>query len=314
MTACKRWGSTRLSTSHIFTVLTCIFVAGITFPGAAAQIERRADIGAHRLYYQLQGKGSPLIIIEVGVGESFRSWTSIVAEVSKATSVLVYDRAGYGQSDMGPLPRDAKSEAADLWDLLKKAALKGPFIIVGHSLGGLNMQVFAHDHPDAVAGMVLLDPPPRDWMAGGSFPRLRQLFLQTVEEMTRAAESAERSNDKAERSRAPFLRTISSEHKEMFGNTAKQILSIPSFGNMKIVVIASGRTNPAFGDEAEAFQKHWIEECRKLSRLSKAGEFVLAENSGHHIHRDAPELVLSVIKRLIGPATRDIPEKKENMR
>jgi len=277
-----------------------IFFLNLTsFGNAIAQVENKVVVGPHRLFYQLHGKGSPLVIIDVGVGESFQSWASVVAEISKTTSVLVYDRAGYGQSEMGPLPRDAKNEAADLKRLLRNAKIPGPVVLLGHSLGALNMQVFAHEYPEDVTGMVLLDPPPRDWMAGRSFPRLKELFIRTVEEMTRAAESAERSNDEAERSRAPFLRTISSEHGEMFGNTARQILSITSFGNLRMIVIAAGMANPAFGDEAGAYQKFWIEESRKLSRLSRAGEFVLAERSGHHIHRDAPELVFAAIRKLV---------------
>jgi len=288
--------------------------AVIVFWISAVQAERPAEIGPHKLFYQLQGKGSPLVIIDVGAGESFRSWTPIVAEIAKEATVLIYDRAGYGQSAPGPLPRDAKSEASDLWALLEKAALKGPFVLVGHSLGGLNMQVFGHDHPEAVAGMVLCDPPPRDWLEGGSFPKLRQLFMRTVDEFTRAAERAEQSNDPAERNRAPFLRTLSSEHKEMFGNTAKQVLSIPSFGRTRIIVIAAARSNAAFGEEADAFQKYWIEESRKLSLLSSAGEFVLAERSGHQIHRDAPGLVLAAVKKLIGAAIKDIAKIKEKVR
>jgi pimeloyl-ACP methyl ester carboxylesterase len=281
---------------------------------STVRAERREDAGPQKLFYQLQGKGSPLVILDVGAGESFRSWTSVVAEVAKETAVLVYDRAGYGRSEPGPPPRDARSETVDLWALLQKAALRGPYVLVGHSLGGLNMQVFGHDHPEAVAGMVLCDPPPRDWLAGGSFPKLRQLFVRTVDEITRAAERAERSDDPAERSRAPFLRTLSSEHREMFGSTAKQVLSIPSFGTMRMIVIAAGRSSPAFGEEADAFQKYWIEESRKLSLLSTAGEFVLAEHSGHQIHRDAPGLVLAAIKKLVGKADRRSPETKENMR
>ena len=279
--------------------ILCLVLNLTSFGSSASQAENMAAVGAHRLFYQLQGKGSPLVIIDVGVGESFQSWAPFVAELAKSTSVLVFDRAGYGQSDMGPLPRDAKSEAADLKALLGNAAIKGPYVLVGHSLGGLNMQVFAHNYPDNVSAMVLLDPPPRDWLAGRSFPRLKELFLRSVEELTRAAKDAEGSKIEAERSRAPFLRTISSEHEEMFGNTARQILSITSFGNLPMIVIAAGRSNPAFGQEAAAYQKYWIEESRALSRLSTAGEFILAEASGHHIHRDDPGLVLAAINKTV---------------
>jgi pimeloyl-ACP methyl ester carboxylesterase len=280
----------------------CFFFALAICFGGGLFAKNKVLVGSHHLFYELHGKGVPLVIIDVGVGESFQSWSSIVAEISKMTSILVYDRAGYGQSEMGPLPRDAKSEANDLVTLIRNARIPGPYVLVGHSLGGLNMQVFAHEYSNGVVGLVLLDPPPRDWMAGRSFPELKKQFLRSVEEMTGAAEEAGRSRNEAEKSRAPFLLTVASEHREMFSNTERQVNSILSFGKLRMIVIAAGKSNPAFGEEADAWQKYWIEESRKLSWLSTAGEFVLAERSGHHIHRDAPELVLAAIKKLVLPS------------
>ncbi len=104
---------------------------------AAAQTENSVDVGGHKLYYQLHGRGTPTVIVDVGVGESFQPWLPIAADLSKTASVLLYDRAGNARSGMGPLPRDAKVEAADLKALLRKAGIKGPYILVGHSLGGI---------------------------------------------------------------------------------------------------------------------------------------------------------------------------------
>ena len=139
-----------------------------------AQVENSVDVGGHRLFYQLHGRGAPTVVIDVGVGESFQSWLPIVSDLSQSASVLVYNRAGYGRSEMGPLPRNAKSEAADLKALLQKANLNGPYILVGHSLGGLNMQVFASAYPENIRGLVLLDPPPRSWLGGSAFEDLKR--------------------------------------------------------------------------------------------------------------------------------------------
>jgi len=266
---------------------------------SSVQVENMVDVGGHRLCYQLHGRGTPAVVLDVGVGESFQSWSSIVAELSLATSVLVYDRAGYGSSDMGPLPRHAKAEAADLRSLLRNAGVKGPYILVGHSLGGLNMQVFAGEYPADVAGMMLLDPPPRDWLAGNSFPDLKERFLRAAEDISKAAAAAGQPADEKGGRQASFMKTIASEHAEFFGNTGRQVLAVTSFGDLQLIVIAAARPNPAFGNEAEAYQKHWIEESRKLSRLSSAGEFILAERAGHHIHQDDPNLVLAAIRRLL---------------
>jgi pimeloyl-ACP methyl ester carboxylesterase len=231
--------------------------------------------------------------------ESFVSWTPVIADLAKSASVLAYDRAGYGRSEPGPLPRDARSEAADLNALLQKAGVKGPTILVGHSLGDLNVQVFARNFPDGVAGLVLLDPPPRGWLAGEAFPALKEMFLRVTADMAKSAEAAERSSVESDRRSAGFLRTVASEHQAMFGTTARDVLAITSFGNLPLVVIASEVPNPAFGSEAAAYQKYWIEESRKLSCLSTSGEFVLAAKSSHQIHRDNPGLVIAKIRKLL---------------
>jgi pimeloyl-ACP methyl ester carboxylesterase len=275
------------------------FVGSVGPAPAAAQTGRTVDVNGHRLYYELSGSGTPTVVIDVGVGESFASWGPVIADLAKSASVLVYDRAGYGRSGPGPLPRDAKAETADLKVLLQRAGVKGPYVLVGHSLGGLNMQAFAHSYPDGVTALVLLDPPPRGWLAGEAFPALKDMFLRVTGDMTKSADAAERSADENERRSATFLRTVASEHQSMFGTTARDVLAITSFGDLSLVVIASEVPNPAFGPEAAAYQTYWIEENRKLSRLSTAGEFVLATKSSHQIHRDNPGLVIAAIKKIL---------------
>ncbi len=159
-------------------IMGCLFaisswaIAGFSAsPIAIAQVENTVDVGGHRLFYQLHGQGTPTVVIDVGVGESFQSCLPLVSELSKTVSVLVYDRVGYGRSEIGPMPRDAKAEAADLKALLQKAKLNGPYVLVGHSLGGLNMQVFAHEYAENVRGLVLLAPPPRSWLEARTWSR-----------------------------------------------------------------------------------------------------------------------------------------------
>ncbi len=295
-------GGRRNLGGRLFVVWLALIGPGfLSYGRSAAQVGKTIDLGTRGLYCELHGSGKPTVIVDVGVGESFQSWSAVVAELSKTTSVFVYDRAGYGRSGTGPLPRDAGSEAADLHALLRKADIKGPYVLVGHSLGGLNMQVFAREQAADVAGLVLLDPPPRGWLAGDTFQGLKQMFLKVTADLAKEAEAAGRSRDESEARRASFLRTIASEQEEMFGRTAQQVIAVTSFGKLPMVVIASGRPNPMFGAEAEAWQRYWIGESRKLSGLSARGEFVLAERSGHQIHGDAPELVVAAIRRLVAP-------------
>jgi pimeloyl-ACP methyl ester carboxylesterase len=169
----------------ILGLLVVLALSAVSWGAACGN--KAGGVGGGRLFYRLDGSGRPLVIIDVGVGETFRTWTSMVAEIAKTTSVLVYDRAGYGESREGPYPRDGAREAAELSALLQAERIGGPYILVGHSLGGLNMQVFAAEHPSGVAGLLLLDPPPRGWLAGPAFPKLRVMFSGAAADLERAA-------------------------------------------------------------------------------------------------------------------------------
>ncbi|HNQ81167.1 MAG TPA: alpha/beta hydrolase [Candidatus Aminicenantes bacterium] len=289
----------RNNSGRLISAVVC-FLGALTACRAAGPAGRTVDVGGHRLYCELHGRGTPAVVIDVGAGESFKDWEAVVAALSPETAVVVYDRAGYGRSQAGPLPRDAKAEAADLEALLRKAEIPGPYVLVGHSLGGLNVQRFAHDFPADVAGLVLLDPPPRGWFAGEAFPGLKRMFRAAAEDLAAQAEAAKKSSDGDERMMASYLEAVASEHAAMFGTTASQVREAAAFGDLPLIVVAAGRPNPAFGEEAGAFQAYWIEENRALSRLSRKGEFILAENSGHRLHRDAPDTVLRAIRKLAG--------------
>jgi Predicted hydrolases or acyltransferases (alpha/beta hydrolase superfamily) len=179
------------NTGRLIPAVACILGVWTACP-AAGPSGRTVDVGGYRLYYELHGRGTPAVVLDVGVGESFKDWAAVVTALSPETAVVVYDRAGYGRSQAGPLPRDAKAEAADLKALLRKAGIPGPYVLAGHSLGGLNVQRFAHDFPGDVAGLVLLDPPPRRWLAGEAFPGLKRMFREAAEDLAAQAEAAKK--------------------------------------------------------------------------------------------------------------------------
>jgi len=118
---------------------------------------RLVDVGGYRLHIYCTGSGSPTVILEAGLGGASPIWARVQPEITKATQACSYDRAGSGWSDPGPDPRDAAQIARELHALLNGAHLAGPFVVVGHSYGGLYVRVFAAQYPEAVAGMVLLE-------------------------------------------------------------------------------------------------------------------------------------------------------------
>ncbi len=125
--------------------------------GGQAVAGRMVDVGGHRLYLACRGTGSPTVVLENGLGEHTPSWAWIVKNVALDTRVCAYDRAGQGWSESAGGPQDGVQLAADLHTLLKRAAVPGPYVLAGHSVGGSYALTFAARYPQQVAGMVLLD-------------------------------------------------------------------------------------------------------------------------------------------------------------
>src|SRR5262249_47184760 len=114
--------------------------------------------GGYRLHINCVGAGGPTVVIEAGWGDWSASWGSWVQpEVAKSAKVCVYDRAGMGWSEAGPLPRTAERFARELHTLVHNAKVTGPYVLVGHSSGGLTMRLFAHEYATEVTGVVLID-------------------------------------------------------------------------------------------------------------------------------------------------------------
>ena len=115
------------------------------------------DVGGHRLHMNCSGSGSPTVVLENGLGATSLTWTRITAAVSRTTRVCAYDRAGQGWSDDVGAPQDGLEVAADLHTLLARSGEQGPYVLVGHSAGGVYVMTYAAQYPDEVAGMALLD-------------------------------------------------------------------------------------------------------------------------------------------------------------
>lgn len=126
------------------------------------------DVGGYKLHIACTGAAhpdSPTVILEAGAGLLSPHWAWVQSTLAATTRVCAYDRAGYGWSEAGPAPRDAHQIATELHTLLEQAGLNGPYVLVGHSIGGLYIRVFAEQYPDAVAGLVLVDSSHPDQLA-----------------------------------------------------------------------------------------------------------------------------------------------------
>ena len=115
------------------------------------------EVDGHRLHMNCSGSGSPTVVLENGLGGTSVTWARITAEVSQTARVCAYDRAGQGWSDDVDAPQDSLAIAEDLHSLLARSGEAGPYVLVGHSAGGVYAMTYAARYPEDVAGMVLLD-------------------------------------------------------------------------------------------------------------------------------------------------------------
>jgi hypothetical protein len=161
------------SMTRIFRAVGVLLVVGLAVVVSALGLEqwrvhredarllppgKRVDVGGYRLHLDCRGEGSPIILLEGGLGLSASAWAWIQLQLAERSRVCTYDRAGYGWSEGGPSARSADRLVEDLHNLLGVAGEEPPFVLVGHSLGGLLVRAFHGAHPEEVAGLVLLDP------------------------------------------------------------------------------------------------------------------------------------------------------------
>jgi pimeloyl-ACP methyl ester carboxylesterase len=172
-------------------LIVILALAGATYQVIATANDQRTyappgqlvDVGGYRLHLHCIGTakpGSPTVILEAGAGMASPSWAWVQSAVGATTRVCAYDRAGYGWSDLGPTPRDAQQVTHELHTLLKRAAIASPYVLVGHSVGGMYVRVYTAQYPDEVAGLVLVDSSHPDQLTRSPATKAEQESFQRM--------------------------------------------------------------------------------------------------------------------------------------
>ena len=274
-------------------MLTVLLAVGMV----QAQEVRMVDVGSCELEVRLTGKGRPVVVIMTGAGDGYSTWNDIADSIAKETTVIQYDRAGYGNSETGPMPRSVSREVTELRALLRAVRARGPYVLVGHSLGTFHALEYARQYSKHVAGVVVIDPPPDTWLRGEVFPELLAMFKEAPTQMRAGAEQARQGGDlKA----ADFLATVASEHEALLSEDALAARSGQGLGEIPLIAIAAGVVNPQFGEEAEAYHEYWVGQTQELAERVENGRFIYAADSRHHVHLDDPGLVVEAILELVG--------------
>ena len=266
------------------------------------------DVGGYRLHIHCTGSGSPTVVIDAGLGDWSTSWGETVQPgVAKTTQVCTYDRAGMGWSDAGPLPRDASQFARELHTLLQNAHVPGPYVLVGHSLGGLPVRVFVHEYPEEVAGVVLIELMNSARFNAASAEVLSQSRSQSqpfsftamlarlgiarlLVKLPWIAPRVSANDDVyyARYIRTQSLQTTTNESQGMPASGA-EAAAVQSFGDLPLIVLTA-RLN----DDGS-----WQEWQKELLQLSSNSRQYFAENSGHTIQLDEPDAAVAAITEMV---------------
>lgn len=214
------------------------------------------DVGDHRLRIDCTGTGSPTVVLESGLGDASFYWARISAAVAPTTRVCVYDRAGRGWSEPAPKPQDGLAVAADLHTLLSKSGNAGPYVLVGHSSGGVYVRIFAAQYPDEVAGMVLLDAQPPDpftsltgysaFYAGtptlyGILPSVARLGVLRLAYASAYADLPEPARDEERADQASVRLQVSSRDEiSQLRASLREAMDLTSLDGLPLVVVTAG--------------------------------------------------------------------------
>lgn len=263
------------------------------------------DVGGYRLHINCTGTGSPTVIIDAGWGDWSLAWSWVQREVSKTTQVCTYDRAGLGYSEAGPLPRNARQIAQELHILLEQAGIAGPYILVGHSMGGLPVRVFVHDYPTQVSGVVLIEsmspgqmtqhpaeskPQTPSQTGGLSLPFL-MARIGLVRLLTGPSENLPADVKLAHAAFSVTPRSMQAWADEGAGmpESLAQANAIKGFGNLPLIVLTGGLNQ----------QTGWQTMQSELLQLSSNSHQLIAEKSGHNIEIDQPDAAVNAILDMV---------------
>lgn len=295
---------------------------------APGQIARLPD--GRRLNFRCSGAGAPTVILESGFGADSLAWPRVRARLESKLRVCSYDRAGYGFSDPGPLPRDGAAIARDLDRGLRAAKIRGPFILVGHSAGALYVRALYARRPSDVAGMVLVDPSVehqdrrfaaafgpgaggvqalRDRAARCQAAAQQHLLPSTEPDLERCApppdpkrSAAVNAAQRALRLRPATWSTQVSELDNLWTATSDQ-LDASTYGDLPIIVLTADGTYSAAPEQArEALSTLWFGLHRELARRSNAGVSRRINGSSHLMMRDKPDAVADAVLEIAAKA------------
>lgn len=197
-------------------------------------------------------------------------WKDVLPEISKNYTTFAYNRPGYGKSTIASTPRDGSHIVEELRQLLKQKGLKPPYILVGHSLGGLYMQLFARSHPDEVSGLILVDSTHPLQLSGSGALDKQSFFVRGL--------------------LGALITGVAKEELDLLPETGRQVLNLPTLVDKHVFVLSASeplKEKSPIADDAN-------EKRKDIARLYPGAKQVWVD-SGHAIPLEKPQAVISAI-------------------
>jgi pimeloyl-ACP methyl ester carboxylesterase len=305
---------------------------------------RLVDVGGWKLHLNCTGRTNPqqpTVILESGVGDFSVEWSLVQPGVALFARVCSYDRAGDGWSDLGPHPRTMHQIVYELHTLLEKAGERPPYVLAGHSYGGVLVRLYQSTYPADVAGMVLVeagtDNPLRmkpdgqlvhasELATGRPIPAVKTsnplreseippgALAQIKSGLSQASLHAnEPPRDKlppeAQRMRTWALGQVKHvaaavnpfDNEELAGLRADRLKSDHPLGDLPLIVITRGKPEEQ-GTEGRAIEEEHRKDHAAIAAFSRRGKQIIATRSGHHVQLNEPQLVVAAIKETVAAA------------
>lgn len=247
-------------------------------PRPTATTDELVDVDGARLHLRCEGSGRSTVLLLPGFGGDVESWSTVAPAVAEETRVCTYSRYGTGSSDAPPADQTFRTQAADLRSLLDAAGEPGPYVVAGHSFGGVEAVAFA-DASDDVEGLLLLDTSPVDWPAAACSVEGHDGFRQTC---------------------AMFDPTGNPERLDVRSAFA-EAAEVASLGDVPLTALTRSQPRWDGVDDAQTarLQRVWADGQARWASLSTQGEVVGIDATSHGIQYEQPDVVAGLVLRLL---------------
>jgi pimeloyl-ACP methyl ester carboxylesterase len=291
--------------------IVLLLVGGAIFQGIATSKTLHhppgalVDLGGYRMHLNCTGSGGPVVVMDSGNGDSWLSWRDVQPRIAEFTRVCSYDRAGMGWSDPSPNPRTPAGIAEELHALLRKANVPAPYILVGHSLGGVNVRAYANRYREDVAGMVLVDSSHEEQVS--RMPPEMKKYSDRVQILETGLEYS-----------MPFgvprmmgfcrgatvecgtggMREAAAEYRAFVATPGR----LEKLGDLPLRVLSRDPNHMDAQlprDLYESVNRVWEQLQIELAAASTKGTRTVAPGCGHYVHQCKPDLFVDTVRELV---------------